>query len=100
MGSLLSMEFKMRNKIISLIVALGLTFGFANTANAQWGYGYGYGWGGVAAGLAVGALAGAAIASNARPYYGYPDYYVAVPRPRYYYPAPTYYYPQTYYYGW
>ena len=93
MGSLLSMEFKMRNKIISLIAAIGLTFGFANTANAQWGYGYGYGWGGAAAGLAVGAIIGGAIASTARPYGYYGGYYA--PAPRYYYPAPTYYYPQT-----
>lgn len=87
----------MRNKIIALFTVLGLTIGLSNTANAQWGWGYGYGWGGVAAGLAIGSVAGAAIAATSRPYYG--GYYA--PAPRYYYPAPTYYYnPGYYYYGW
>lgn len=61
-------------------------------------------WGpGIAAGIAAGALFGAAVAS--RPYYGGPGYYVE--EPSYYYEAPVaavpypYSYGPTYYgYGW
>jgi len=86
----------MRNKVIALIAAIGISFAVATPANAQfwggyggyypgfgyggWGYGgYGYGLGMMGAGLAVGALAGAAIAASNQPYYGgyYGDYYDA-----------------------
>jgi hypothetical protein len=81
----------MRNKVIALITAIGISFAVATPANAQflgpyyggWGYGgYGYGWGyggygygaaALGAGLAVGAIAGAIAASN-QPYYGYGYY--------------------------
>ena len=88
----------MKNKVIALIAALGISFAVATPANAQfWGYGgyypgFGYGgWGGwyggygygaaaLGAGLAVGALAGAIAASN-QPYYGgYYDGYYAAPQ--------------------
>ena len=78
----------MRNKVIAFIAAIGISFAVATPASAQflgpyyggWGYGgYGYGYGAAAlgAGLAVGALAGAAIAASNQPYYGgyYGDYY-------------------------
>lgn len=73
----------MRNKIIALFVALGLSLSVASPAKAQFipwgvgGWGYGGGWGYSAAiagiGLATGALAGAAIANSYPygPYYGY-----------------------------
>ena len=85
----------MRNKVIALIAAIGISFAVATPANAQfwggyggyypgfgyggWGYGgYGYGLGMMGAGLAVGALAGAAIAASNQPYYGgYYDGYAA-----------------------
>ena len=89
----------MKNKVIALIAALGISFAVATPANAQfWGYGgyypgFGYGgWGGwyggygygaaaLGAGLAVGALAGAAIAASNQPYYGgYYDGYYAAPQ--------------------
>jgi hypothetical protein len=82
----------MRNKVIALIAAIGISFAVATPANAQfwgyggyypgfgyggWGYGgYGYGLGMMGAGLAVGALAGAAIAASNQPYY-YDGYYAA-----------------------
>jgi hypothetical protein len=84
----------MRNKVIALIAAIGISFAVATPANAQfwgyggyypgfgyggWGYGgYGYGLGMMGAGLAVGALAGAAIAASNQPYYG--GYYEAAPQ--------------------
>jgi hypothetical protein len=84
----------MRNKVIAIIAAIGISFAVATPANAQfwgyggyypgfgyggWGYGgYGYGLGMMGAGLAVGALAGAAIAASNQPYYGgYYDGYAA-----------------------
>jgi len=87
----------MRNKVIAIIAAIGISFAVATPANAQfwgyggyggyypgfgyggWGYGgYGYGLGIMGAGLAVGALAGAAIAASNQPYYGgYYDGYAA-----------------------
>ena len=89
----------MKNKVIALIAAIGISFAVATPANAQfwgwggyypgfgyggWGYGgYGYGYGAAAlgAGLAVGALAGAAIAASNQPYYGgYYDGYYAAPQ--------------------
>jgi len=82
----------MRNKVIALIAAIGISFAVATPANAQfwgyggyypgfgyggWGYGgYGYGLGMMGAGLAVGALAGAAIAASNQPYY-YDGYYAS-----------------------
>jgi len=85
----------MRNKVIALIAAIGISFAVATPANAQfwggyggyypgfgyggWGYGgYGYGAAALGAGLAVGAIAGAIAASN-QPYYGgyYYDGYAA-----------------------
>jgi hypothetical protein len=74
----------MRNKFIALVAALGIAFAVATPAKAQFwgpyygGYGYGYGgWGyGAAAGLAIGAIAGAAIANQTYPYYG--GYYAPV----------------------
>ena len=85
-------------KKVGLGVALAATaFTAAAPAEAQWrggyrgGYGYrGYGHGGIGAGGAavlgglVGLGVGAAIASNNRPYYGYPGYYYG-PGPRGYY---------------
>jgi hypothetical protein len=82
----------MRNKVIALITAIGISFAVATPANAQfwggyggyypgfgyggWGYGgYGYGAAALGAGLAVGAIAGAIAASN-QPYY-YDGYYAA-----------------------
>ena len=85
----------MRNKIITFVAAIALSFGVCNTANAQWGWGGwygGYGYGGygygaaLGAGLAISALAGAAIAASASPYYNpyygpyYGDYYAPTPR--------------------
>jgi hypothetical protein len=88
----------MRNKVIALIAAIGISFAVATPANAQflgpyyggWGYGgYGYGYGGwgyggygygaaaLGAGLAAGAIAGAIAASNQPYYYGYGGYYDA-----------------------
>ena len=77
-------------KILVLITALGITLGATNAANAQWGYyggwgygGWGYGAAGLGIGMAVGALAGAAIAGSYYPYaYGYYS-----PYPAYYYPV-------------
>jgi hypothetical protein len=88
----------MRNKFIALVAALGIAFAVATPAKAQfWGPyygGYGYGWGyggwgyGAAAGLAIGAIAGAAIANQTYPYYGggyyYEGYAPAVAAPRVY----------------
>ena len=87
----------MRNKVIAIIAAIGISFAVATPANAQfwggyggyypgfgyggWGYGgYGYGLGMMGAGLAVGALAGAAIAASNQPYYG--GYYDGYDAPR------------------
>ena len=74
----------MRNKVIAIIAAIGISFAVATPASAQflgpyyggWGYGgYGYGAAALGAGLAVGAIAGAIAASN-QPYY-YDGYYAA-----------------------
>ena len=91
----------MKNRIIAIVAAIGLSVAVASPANAWWrggwggygpvgwgyggGYGYGGGWGyggygygaaAGAAGLAIGALAGAAIASQN--YYSAPAYAVPV----------------------
>jgi hypothetical protein len=96
------MEFKMRNKVIALFVALGISLSFIAPARAQFipwgygglGYGYGAGFGYSAAiagiGLAAGAIGAAAIA-NSYPYGGYGYAPVPVYEPVYpaYSPRPT-----------
>lgn len=86
----------MRNKIIALVAAIGLSLAVATPAKAQFwggygGWGYGGGWGYTAAIAGIG-MASAAIA-NSYPYGAYPygGYYN---RPAYYgapvYAAPVY----------
>ena len=84
MGSLLSMEFTMRNKILAIFVALSLSLSVSSPAKAWWYGGYGYGWGGY--GAAIGITAGAAVlggvigAIASQPYYNYPyNPYYGVP---------------------
>jgi len=72
----------MRNKVIALFVALGLSLSIAAPARAQfipwgyggWGYGAGFGYSAAIAGigLAAGAIGAAAIANSYPygPYYG------------------------------
>lgn len=69
----------MRKIAITLVAALAIASSAAAPAKAQfwgpmyggWGYGgYGGYYGMMGAGLAIGALAGAAIAASNQPYYG------------------------------
>lgn len=82
MGSLLSMEFKMRNKVIALFVVLGISLSFVAPARAQfipwgygglgWGYGAGFGYSAAIAGIGIASAAiGAAAIANSYPYGGY-----------------------------
>ncbi len=90
MGSLLSMEFKMRNKFLALLTALSLSFAVASPAKAQfipwgygglgWGYGAGFGYSAAIAGIGIASAAiGAAAIANSYPYggYGYAPVYAA-----------------------
>lgn len=97
MGSLYSMEFTMRNKIIALFTVLGLSFASLTPAKAQfipwgyggWGYGAGFGYSAAIAGIGIASAAlGAAAIANSYPYggYGYAPVYAApvpvyAPRP-------------------
>lgn len=96
------MEFTMRNKIIAIFVALGLSLSITAPARAQfWGVPYygGWGYGGIGYGAAIAgigiasAVIGSAIVANQYPYgygYGYSPY-VPVYEPVYpaYSPRPT-----------
>lgn len=75
------------------VIAAGVSMA-ATSASADWRYGHRYRGGDVAAGLigglAVGALAGSALAAGSRPAYGYGYEDLPPPPPRYR-PAPAYY---------